>query len=68
MPFKSSILRLCAWCPECMCYGRDFAATPVQNIKNNVTTQKEIFALSEPHHTGRDFSRGPGQNLIAITM
>ncbi len=33
----------------CIYTGRDFAATQVKNIENNVTTQKEIFSyFGEP--------------------
>jgi len=34
---------------SCIYTGRDFAATQVKNIENNVTTQKEIFSyFGEP--------------------
>jgi hypothetical protein len=37
----------------CIHYGRDFPVTPVQEIKNNVTTQGEIFAnFGEPDRRG----------------
>jgi hypothetical protein len=53
MRIKALCLVLCCLVSGCMYYGRDFAATPVQNIKNNVTTQKEIFAnFGEPGRTG----------------
>ncbi|MPZ76773.1 MAG: hypothetical protein GEU77_09610 [Deltaproteobacteria bacterium] len=37
----------------CFYQGRDFATSPVRNIKNNVTTQREIFAdFGEPVRKG----------------
>ena len=37
----------------CMALGRDFATTPVRNIQNNITTQKEVFAnFGEPVRRG----------------
>jgi hypothetical protein len=37
----------------CMALGRDFATTPVRNIQNNITTQKEVFAnFGEPARRG----------------
>ena len=37
----------------CITFGRDFATTPVKNITNNVTTQREIFAnFGEPDRRG----------------
>jgi hypothetical protein len=37
----------------CFTVGRDFAATPVRNIQNNVTTQSEVFAnFGEPVRRG----------------
>lgn len=37
----------------CIYYGRDFATTPVKNIQNNVTTQREIFSyFGEPMRKG----------------
>ncbi|MGH7828014.1 MAG: outer membrane protein assembly factor BamE domain-containing protein [Candidatus Binatia bacterium] len=37
----------------CIYTGRDFAATPVKNIQNNVTTQREIFGyFGEPVRKG----------------
>lgn len=37
----------------CIYYGRDFATTPVKNIQNNVTTQREIFNyFGEPMRKG----------------
>ena len=37
----------------CMAFGRDFATTPVRNIQNNITTQKEVFAnFGEPVRRG----------------
>lgn len=39
----------------CVTYGRDFATTPVRDIKTNVTTQREIFGLfGEPMRKGLD--------------
>jgi hypothetical protein len=36
-----------------MALGRDFATTPVRNIQNNITTQKEVFAnFGEPARRG----------------
>ena len=37
----------------CMALGRDFATTPVRNIQNNITTQKDVFAnFGEPVRRG----------------
>jgi hypothetical protein len=37
----------------CIYYGRDFNTTPVKNIQNNVTTQREIFNnFGEPYRKG----------------
>ncbi|MBM4262741.1 MAG: hypothetical protein FJ145_15090 [Deltaproteobacteria bacterium] len=37
----------------CLYYGRNFPVTPVREIKNNVTTQREIFAnFGEPDRRG----------------
>ena len=37
----------------CLYMGRDFATTPVRNIENNVTTQREIFGnFGEPIRKG----------------
>lgn len=37
----------------CLYMGRDFAVTPVRNIENNVTTQREVFAnFGEPMRKG----------------
>jgi hypothetical protein len=37
----------------CFSTGRDFVTTPIKNIQNNVTTQKEIFSyFGEPHRKG----------------
>jgi hypothetical protein len=37
----------------CIYYGRNFPTTPVKNISNNVTTQREIFAnFGEPDRRG----------------
>jgi hypothetical protein len=47
---------LCLWVlllPGCIYYGRDFPVTPVREIKNNVTTQRELFAnFGEPDRRG----------------
>lgn len=38
---------------SCVYYGRDFPVTPVREIKNNVTSQREIFAsFGEPDRRG----------------
>jgi len=37
----------------CVYYGRNFATTPVKDIVNNVTTQREIFTnFGEPDRKG----------------
>lgn len=37
----------------CLYMGRDFVTTPVKNIENNVTSQREIFAnFGEPVRKG----------------
>lgn len=37
----------------CLYYGRDFPVTPVREIKNNVTNQREIYAaFGEPDRRG----------------
>ena len=37
----------------CLYYGRDFVATPVKNIQNNVTNQRDIFNnFGEPYRKG----------------
>ena len=37
----------------CVYFGRDFSTTPVKNIQNNVTTQREIFNnFGEPYRKG----------------
>jgi outer membrane protein assembly factor BamE (lipoprotein component of BamABCDE complex) len=37
----------------CWSVGRDFAATPVKNIQQNVTTQREVFSyFGEPYKKG----------------
>jgi len=37
----------------CLPMGRDFVTTPVRNIENNVTTQREIFSyFGEPIRKG----------------
>jgi hypothetical protein len=37
----------------CMTIGRDFSSTPVKNIQQNVTTQREIFSyFGEPYRKG----------------
>jgi hypothetical protein len=47
--FYILFLALCG----CMTLGRDFAATPVRNIQNNITTQNEVFAnFGEPVRRG----------------
>jgi hypothetical protein len=39
----------------CMAVGRDFSSTPVGNIKQNVTTQRDIFNyFGEPYKKGRE--------------
>jgi len=39
----------------CMTVGREFPATPVKNIQQNVTTQREIFSFfGEPYRKGVD--------------
>ena len=39
--------------PGCIYYGRDFPVTPVREIQNNVTTQRELFAnFGEPDRRG----------------
>jgi hypothetical protein len=39
----------------CMTIGRDFATAPVGSIKENVTTQREIFSyFGEPYKKGRE--------------
>jgi len=39
----------------CMTVGRDFPATPIKNIQQNVTTQREIFGFfGEPYRRGLD--------------
>lgn len=38
---------------SCIYYGRDFPVTPVREIKNSVTSQREIFAnFGEPDRRG----------------
>jgi outer membrane protein assembly factor BamE (lipoprotein component of BamABCDE complex) len=37
----------------CMTIGRDFSTTPVRNIQQNVTTQRDIFNyFGEPYRKG----------------
>jgi hypothetical protein len=39
----------------CWSVGRDFPSTPVKNIQQNVTTQREIFTFfGDPHRKGLD--------------
>jgi hypothetical protein len=39
--------------PGCIYYGRDFPVTQVREIKNDVTTQRELFAnFGEPDRRG----------------
>ena len=49
-----SLLGLGAWLfSGCLYYGRDFPVIPVRDIKNNVTTQREIFTnFGEPDRRG----------------
>jgi len=38
---------------SCIYYGRDFVTTPVKDIQNNVTTQRDIFNnFGEPYRKG----------------
>ena len=37
----------------CVYYGRDFPVAPVRDLKNNATTQREVFAtFGEPDRRG----------------
>jgi len=41
------------WFPAAFIRGRDFVTTPVRNIENNVTTEKEVFGyFGEPVRRG----------------
>ncbi len=43
----------CLFLSGCIYLGRNFPTTPVKNISNNVTTQREIFAnFGEPDRKG----------------
>jgi hypothetical protein len=51
----------------CIYTGRDFAATQVENIENNVTTQKEIFSyFGEPFAEAWKTAMEPGLILTSF--
>ena len=53
MPIKAACFALCLFISGCIYYGRNFATTPVKDIRNNVTTQREIFSnFGEPDRKG----------------
>jgi hypothetical protein len=50
--FTGTIL-LAVLASGCVSVGRDFPSTPVSNIQQNVTTQREIFSnFGEPYRKG----------------
>lgn len=55
MQAKLSYLFLFLFLSGCMTVGRDFATTPIRDIQQNVTAQREIFAyFGEPYRKGLD--------------
>jgi hypothetical protein len=50
---RLACLFACFLVSGCLYMGRDFVTTPVRNIENNVTTEKEVFGyFGEPVRRG----------------